>query len=414
MDIKELKRKKAQAKDEAMKIIERAETENRSYTEEEDKILNEKYSYIEDLDKRIGNIEKIQSIHTETEQVEERQADTGTFEKTEQHKKEDRKEFGDFMTEVRFNPTSSSLKRVEERDQNMGTGSKGGFLVPKKFIDEIMMADPQESIVRPRATVIPAGEYPDASVSMAALDQTNDANMFGGVEVNWTGEGKEKSSTSANMYQIELEPKEVAATITATDKLLRNSQAAGPLLQNQLRNAILSAEDMAFLRGNGVKKPLGAITSDASKVVSRDTGSEVNYEDIINMYEKMKFGGSKVWVGSQTILPQLMKIQDAEGRYIWQPNAREGAPGTLLGIPFLINERSATLGNKGDLALMDFGYYLIKDGSELAISMSEHFLFDENKTMIKAFWNVDGQPWIKNPFKQENGEEVSPFVVLDA
>ena len=47
------------------------------------------------------------------------------------------------------------------------------------------------------------------------------------------------------------------------------------------------------------------------------------------------------------------------------------------------------------------------------MAASEHVKFLQNKTVIKIFWNVDGAPWLKAPFKEENGYEVSPFVALD-
>lgn len=78
------------------------------------------------------------------------------------------------------------------------------------------------------------------------------------------------------------------------------------------------------------------------------------------------------------------------------------------------NNRAPALGSKGDVVLADWSYYLIKDGSGPFVAASEHVLFQSNKTMIKVFWNVDGAPWLTAPFKEENGYEVSPFVVLNA
>jgi len=65
--------------------------------------------------------------------------------------------------------------------------------------------------------------------------------------------------------------------------------------------------------------------------------------------------------------------------------------------------------------LADFSYYLIKNGSGPFILASEHKYFTENKTVVKAFYNVDGSPWLRNPITLRDGvTEVSPFVVLEA
>mgnify|MGYP000898982064 CR=1 FL=1 len=186
------------------------------------------------------------------------------------------------------------------------------------------------------------------------------------------------------------------------------------MVQSLLRKAIIAAEEDTFLSGNGAGQPLGIINHPAAITIARTVANQIAYTDIVNMFARAKFGGRLVWIGSQTCLPQLMTMVDVGNNLVWQPNAREGAPGTLLGIPFLLNDQSPVLGTEGDLILVDLDYYLIKDGSGISISMSEHPLFTQNRTIIKAFWNVDGQPWLTTPLLARDGvSTVSPFVVLD-
>ena len=131
------------------------------------------------------------------------------------------------------------------------------------------------------------------------------------------------------------------------------------------------------------------------------------------MYAAFMSGGRAVWIASRSILPQLMTMVDAAGNLIWQPNARDGAPGSLLGFPVLLNDRSPVLGAQADLVLVDLNYYMIKDGFGISVSASEHPQFTRNRTIIKAFWNVDGAPWLNTPLLLEDGAtQVSPFVVL--
>src|SRR5690606_4284565 len=157
----------------------------------------------------------------------------------------------------------------------------------------------------------------------------------------------------------------------------------------------------------------GLIGHASNVTVNREAAYQITYGDVVAMYSRFLFGGDPVWLASQTVLPQLMQMTDAAGQLIWQPNARDDAPGTLLGIPVVVSNRMPTLGNKGDLVLADLNYYLIKDGSPLAISASEHVHFTSNKTVIKAFWMVDGKPAVTSPLRDEDGTTVSPFVVLD-
>jgi HK97 family phage major capsid protein len=248
---------------------------------------------------------------------------------------------------------------------------------------------------------------------MPALDQGSAENMFGGVEVNWIGEGTTKPTTDAKIKQINLTPHEVAAKVILTDKLLRNWQAAGTLVSELLRKAMAAAEDYAFLRGDGVAKPKGVIGGSSTISVNRQTAATVAYADIVGMEAKLIADAMPVWVASRAVAAQLRLMEDSEGHLIWTQGAVAGQPSTLLGYPVVFSTRLPALGSKGDLTLADFRYYLIKDGSGPFVAASEHRYFEDNKTVIKAFWNVDGQCWLNEPVTEEDGEEYSPFVQLD-
>lgn len=328
------------------------------------------------------------------------------------------REFGDFLQTVRWNPNDPALrfkeiKDSEKRALSVGVGALGGFIVPEQFDQNIKMVNDQQAIFRPRCQTIPAGDPPDAAITIPALDQSGAKGVYSGVTVTWIGEGDEKPETEPSFREIKIEPQEVAGHTVVTDKLLRNSAAAGALVMSLLRKAIIASEEDCFFTGDGVGKPLGIVGHPATIVVARAVANQIAYTDVVNMFARAKFGGRLIWIGSQTCLPQLMTMVDAGNNLVWQPNAREGAPGTLLGIPFLLNDQSPILGAEGDLALVDLDYYLIKDGSGISVAMSEHPRFTRNQTIIKAFWNVDGQPWLNTPLLQRDGvSTVSPFVVL--
>lgn len=251
---------------------------------------------------------------------------------------------------------------------------------------------------------------------MPALDQsgTEPGHMFGGMNFSWIEEGGEKPETDANLKAITLTPHEIAGFVTVTDKLLRNWQASAAFIENLMRGGVNAAEDYAFLRGNGVTQPLGAINAPAMKYINRATANSVTYLDLVEMVARLLMrGGTPVWSMPQGALTKIATLTDPEGHYIWKANAVDGFAGTLLGYPVRWNNRNPLLGTKGDIILADWSYYLIKDGSGPFVAASEHVKFTSNKTVIKIFWNVDGAPWLHAPIVEENGYEVSPFIGLD-
>lgn len=299
---------------------------------------------------------------------------------------------------------------------SMGVGSEGGFAVPAQMGSEILSIQPESAIVRPRATVIPAGDPPDSAITFPAFTQGADG-VFGGVTVQWIGEGESKPETDGKLEEVSLQPKEVAAHTVVTDKLLRNWEAANTFISTLLRGATNAAEDYAFLRGNGVAKPFGAMNCPGAIVVNRGAANTITYVDVVNMLARLlpESVGSAMWTCNQSALPQIATLQDPAGHYIYNGgDATRGIPATLAGIPIKFTGKTPTLGSKGDLMLVDFTYYMIKDGSGPFIAASEHVLFRQNKTVIKVFWNVDGQGWVKNPLTLEDGATTVSFaVVLD-
>lgn len=412
-------------------IIDAAETENRDLNAEETAEFDRLKAERETLDRRIARAEEMaatEAVLDAAVPAHSRQAGPGGIVRA--GGPEASREFesmGEFLAAVRFNPNDQRLNFVEgvgaavdenglQAEMRMDNDTAGGFMVPTQIRSNILSVAPQDSLVRPRAQVIPAGSPPDASITMPALDQsgTEAGHMFGGMNFSWIEEGGEKPETDANLKAITLTPHEIAGFVTVTDKLLRNWQASASFIESLMRGGVSAAEDYAFLRGNGITQPLGALSAPAMKYINRTNANSVTYVDLLEMVSRLLMrGGTPVWSMPQGALPKIATLTDPEGHYIWKANAVDGFAGTLLGYPVRWNNRSPLLGSKGDITLCDWSYYLIKDGSGPFVAASEHVKFTSNKTVIKIFWNVDGAPWMHAPISEENGYEVSPFIGLD-
>ena len=132
-------------------------------------------------------------------------------------------------------------------------------------------------------------------------------SQFGGMTFKWIAEGDEKPETDMKLREVSLTPKEIAGFITVTDKLLRNWSGATTFLETQMRAGVAAAEDWAFLRGNGVTQPLGALNAGATKWVNRKLANRVTYEDLVGMVAVCLMRGdtSPVWSIPQSVLKLL-------------------------------------------------------------------------------------------------------------
>jgi HK97 family phage major capsid protein len=86
------------------------------------------------------------------------------------------------------------------------TGTTGGFLVPTEFMARLLALVTENSVVRPRATIIPQS---GRSTQVPALDVTTvptagDTAFLGGVVARWTEEAATLNETEPALKQIEV------------------------------------------------------------------------------------------------------------------------------------------------------------------------------------------------------------------
>lgn len=312
-------------------------------------------------------------------------------------------------------------QEINATDQEFKTGATGGFMVPGEFREQMLSVDTKPGFVRAHgAQVLERGARPDAEVTLPALDQRQDASgnhqVYGGVTVVHTEEGETLTDTNANLRQVSWKPKEISAMVTLTDKLIRNWSSGQSMITRLLGEAMKAQEDYDFFRGNGVGESQGFIDHAGTYAVNRAGSNAIAIADLQGMYERFMGDESRaVWACSSSAFAQILALtgQGGGATNIIDPGGSGRQP-TLYGYPLKKPGRGVrTLGSKGDLCLCDFGEYVIKDGSGPIIAASSHVKFTSNKTVVKIVWNVDGSPWLTEPFQNEEDFDVSPFVVLD-
>lgn len=297
------------------------------------------------------------------------------------------------------------------------TGAQGGFLVPVEQRAELLSLPAPEIIVRPRATVVPMRRR---QIQWPVLDQTNTtANYpawFGGSYARWTEESGYKYEDDPSFRQINLVAHKLVALTIASDELLADSGIALEALLRQLFVGTINwYEEEAFVNGTGAGQPLGVINAGGTFVQGRAVVGAIGLVDIINMLEHSY--GNPVWLITRSALPSLMQLNGpaANPSYVFMPNARDGMPGTLFGYPVFYNEHCPLIGNRGDIILADWRYYLVGDRQATTIDASIHDRFRYDETVWRAVHRVDGQEWLSQPLQySDSTTRVSPFVILDA
>ena len=334
--------------------------------------------------------------------------------------------FGDFLLALHRNDTGALKAMGSFEDEGDGqkvlgdqTGAAGGFTVPTQFVPDLIRINPESEVVWPGGDKLPMSSRSVQVPGMVTTGSTSgQTNTLGGVYVQWTETGTLKPETEPEFTQIELVAHEISAYTEVKEALLQDSAISlDPLLKGLFRDSLMFYTDEAFLDGTGVGQPQGIITAPGTLVLTRTTAGSIVYEDVKTMFMHLlvQAHGGAFWAINQFCMAEIMDMVDPAGNLIWQPNARETIPTSLLGLPIKWTEKTPALGTQGDIILMNPKWYYIGTRQGVSIATSEHYRFRYNRIAYKCVMRLDGQEKLPAPVYAKDGvNQTSPFVVLGA
>lgn len=313
----------------------------------------------------------------------------------------------------------AKLNRV--RNASSRDGASGGFLVPETLRSELLSIALEDSVVRPRATVIPMS---GGRVLVPSVDSTsNVSSVYGGITTYWTEEAGTLTASEAKFARTALDAHKLTAYTEVPNELLADGVAFEAFLQSSFPSALAHAEDYAFLNGNGVGQPEGIYNAAAGVSVTKETNQPndtIVWENVVKMYARMLPASlnKAVWLASPDTFPELATMAlsvGTGGSAVWLNNGVQGPPMTILGRPVIFTEKAPVLGDAGDLTFVDLSYYLIGDRQMMTATSSPHFKFQTDETAFKVVSRVDGRAWLNSSITPKNGgPALSPIVKLGA
>lgn len=338
-------------------------------------------------------------------------------------------DLGDFVNTVWHGAKNRTPEQSAKLDVVNGYAEKipdaGGFLVPEEFRQQLLMLELEESIVLPRATVIPMSS---ATLTFPTVDATsNVSSVYGGIVVYRTEEGEEFVESQAKFGRVKLDPsKQTALAYTSNEVIRDGGGALTAFLMSAMPKAMGHAADYDYLNASGAGEPLGAINSGNPGLVvqPKETGQAngtIVWENVLRMYARVLPAslGRTVWLASPDCFFELATMAltvGTGGSAVWIMDAKGAPQLTLLGRPVIMTEKTpSALGGQGDLSIVDFGFYLIGRRDAMSIDTSPHVKFTSDQTAIRVIERNDGRPWLASPITPKNGgATLSPFVTLGA
>jgi len=131
--------------------------------------------------------------------------------------------------------------------------------------------------------------------------------------------------------------------------------------------------------GTGSTAPNGVVVASTLGKTST-SATAITADEIIDLMHSVdpayRMSPKVRFMFNDSTLAAIRKLKDGQNNYLWQMgNVQQGVPGTLLGVPYLVNQAMASIASAKKVALFgDFGkYYVRKVGAPVIGVMRERF-----------------------------------------
>jgi HK97 family phage major capsid protein len=339
------------------------------------------------------------------------------------------KNFGDFASKVMAgsNPTAPKVDPRLIVDApttygNEGVGADGGFSVPSEFRNEIM------KLVEAEDELMGMTEQLNTSGNSMTLpkDETTPWQDSGGIQSYWEGEASQMTQSKPDLGENLMKLKKLTTLVPITEEMSEDSATIESYLRGKVPEKMAFKINDAIINGTGAGMPLGIINSAALISVAKESGQTADtivFENIVNMWARMyaPCRRNAVWLINQDIEPQLDTMAfptaaTALPMYMPPGGLADSPYARLKGRPVIATQACQTLGDLGDIMLVDLKKYMtIKKAMGIKSDVSMHLWFDYATLAFRFIMRLDGQPTYTAPIDPKNGTNtLSPFVSLAA
>lgn len=338
--------------------------------------------------------------------------------------------FGEFANSVRIAQVRGGEIDARLRNAavstygNEGSGADGGFAVPPDYRSEIL------SKVFNEDSLLALTDRLQSSSNTITIptDETTPWQTSGGIQSYWTAEAGTKTQSKSALGETTLKLHTLATLVPMTEELLEDAPAMGAYLNRKAPEKMDFKVSDSIVRGTGVGMPLGFLNSPALVTVAAEgaqTADTINVTNLAKMWGRLPVSSRRtaVWLMHPDAEAQLPLMSLANQPVYLPPGGVSGNMyGSLWGRPVIPHQVAETIGDVGDVMLVDLRQYLTvtksgagRDGNGMRQDVSIHLWFDQDMVAFRFTMRIAGAPWWAAAISQRDGSNTqSPFVVLAA
>lgn len=274
--------------------------------------------------------------------------------------------------------------QAEARAQSL-TNAAGGYLVPQGFVNQLEASLLSFGGMREVATILRTAEGNSLPIPTVS-DHANVGAIL--------AENTQVSEQDITFSQITL------AAYKYSSKLIRVS---AELLQDgaidlesfiggALGERIARILNTHFTTGDNSSKPQGISASGAGKTAG--SASAITFDELLDLQHSLDpaYRANAKFMMHDTTFKLVRKLVDDQNRPIFMNDLSATSPGTLFGVPVVINQDVAVIGASAKTIYYgDFSKYIIRDVQEFTLLRLEERYADYHQVGFVGFSRHDGR-----------------------
>lgn len=381
-NLKSMAEQRAELMQQMKQLTEKAEAEQRAFSEEEDQQFDELEQKIKDIDKTIEKLDRARGIP----QGLQRQEGENGEEKEEKEK--ERREERAFAAYIRG-------ELLQERAEDNLTAGDNGAVIPASIVNKIIQKVHDISPIYQMATKYNIG----GTVSIPYYDEeTNSITMAYAMEF------AELEGTAGRFGSIELKGFLAGALSKVSKSLINNSSfQIVPFVVNAMANSISRWIERELLVGTADKiEGLKGVKQN----VDAAAATKVTADELIDLQEAVPdaFQAVAVWIMNKSTRTSIRKLKDGDGNYILNKDATATWGYTLFGKDVYTSE------NMPEMAAGQTAVYY-GDFSGLAVKVSEDVSIEVLREKFATQHAVGVVAWLEMDAKVENAQKIAKLTM---
>jgi len=307
---------------------------------------------------------------------------------------------------------------VGSDEQGEYSDTYGGFAVPKSRALGLLAVgfegDPTAGLTQNVPMATPSVEI------MARTDKDHSSSVSGGFTVARRAEAVTFSASRMALEMVTLKAATLVGLAYATEEILMDSAISFAAMIDagfrlQMGAHVLNEK----IRGLGGDQYIGALNADCAVSVAKETNQAadtINYKNVLKMRARCWGYGNAVWLANHDCLPELAQMSLAigtGGSAVFVPGSFGATPDTLLGRPIIFSEYLSTVGDLGDIILVNWSQYLEGTYQPIQSAESIHVRFVNHEKTFKLWTRNCGAPWWRTYLTPNKGTNyLSPIITL--